>query len=426
MCEDSLSRARRGWSLSSFESIAAPPTGHQDHVKLAAHDSEVVHPPAQQSPRLFDDNFSERESADGLSQQPWERSWRGMESKTEAMVHTDLRMWKNYAYWVQELAPQWELTMKHSQKKKQAFALVASEGMPALARGALWPLCIGDKLHLNRELYAILKTKARSATASCTSRGSEEHMHASQASNSFGRESTAQLIANDLNRTMAQLALFDAAGPYKLQLRDVLEAYCFYRPDIGYVQGMSFQAAMFVIHCNDDFTAFSCLANVISRPFFQCFFRNNDDFKAECLAERLQIFDDIFCSKLPALHRHLGSQGVRLEMYARTWFMTLFAKQLPLSLAARIWDLYFIQGEVVLYKTALAILRMLLPQLLKMEEEDLLMLLLGSLEKAIPCDHQKVLEAIEATRLTPSATSALDKLFAREAVHEFKHSQHSL
>ena len=37
--------------------------------------------------------------------------------------------------------------------------------------------------------------------------------------------------------------------------------------------------------------------------------------------------------------------------------MIVFVKQLPLPLAARVWDLYLVQGEVVLYKTAVALLR---------------------------------------------------------------------
>ena len=151
--------------------------------------------------------------------------------------------------------------------------------------------------------------------------------------------------------------MVDGTGPYEEELRDTLEAYCFYRPDVGYVQGMSYQAAMLLCHCLDDFTSFSCLANVISRPFFQCFFRPKDAFKAECLQARLDIFGAIFVTNLPGLHRHLRACCVDVEIVARSWLMTVFAKQLPLPLAARVWDLYLVQGEVVLYKTAVALLR---------------------------------------------------------------------
>jgi hypothetical protein len=55
------------------------------------------------------------------------------------------------------------------------------------------------------------------------------------------------------------------------------------------------QAAILVMHCLDDYTAFSCLANVVSRPLFQCLFRSNDPFKAACLqAKKKSLFIGIF------------------------------------------------------------------------------------------------------------------------------------
>lgn len=51
-----------------------------------------------------------------------------------------------------------------------------------------------------------------------------------------------------------------------------MEAYVCYRPDIGYVQGMSFLASMFLL-VMDTFDAFKCLANLLNRPLFLGFFR---------------------------------------------------------------------------------------------------------------------------------------------------------
>ena len=49
------------------------------------------------------------------------------------------------------------------------------------------------------------------------------------------------LIATDLDRTFTSLGgLFGAVGsPYSAKLRIVLETFAVYRPDVGYVQGMS-------------------------------------------------------------------------------------------------------------------------------------------------------------------------------------------
>jgi len=62
------------------------------------------------------------------------------------------------------------------------------------------------------------------------------------------------LIPLDLPRTFPALAFFQPGGPWHDHLRQVLEAYACYRPDIGYVQGMSYIAAVLlinVVRCRD-------------------------------------------------------------------------------------------------------------------------------------------------------------------------------
>jgi hypothetical protein len=147
------------------------------------------------------------------------------------------------------------------------------------------------------------------------------------------------------------------------------------------------------------------------------------DFSECVLQERLGILDTMVQANLPALHRHLQQCSVTCEIYARTWFITLFARNLPLPLAARVWDLYLVQGEVLLYKTAVAVLRLLEPKLLAMDDDAVIRLLLGDLSDALPPQQHRLFDAIEATRMTHKVSSALDKLFAREAVHDFKSTQ---
>ena len=55
--------------------------------------------------------------------------------------------------------------------------------------------------------------------------------------------------------------------------------------------------------------------------------------------------------------------GIETEMYMVDWLLTIFSKSLPLDIAMRVWDSYFCRGELFLYETALALLKMLGPQL---------------------------------------------------------------
>ena len=61
-------------------------------------------------------------------------------------------------------------------------------------------------------------------------------------------------------------------GPYHSTLRDLLGAYVCYRPDLGYVQGMSFIAAILLLNL-EEAEAFIVFANLVNRPLLAAFYR---------------------------------------------------------------------------------------------------------------------------------------------------------
>lgn len=61
-------------------------------------------------------------------------------------------------------------------------------------------------------------------------------------------------------------------GPYYDMLHSLLGAYVCYRPDVGYVQGMSFLAAVLILNL-DVADAFICFANLLNQPCQLAFFR---------------------------------------------------------------------------------------------------------------------------------------------------------
>lgn len=54
-------------------------------------------------------------------------------------------------------------------------------------------------------------------------------------------------------------------------LHSLLAAYVCYRPDVGYVQGMSFIAAVLILNM-DAPDAFVCFANLLNRPCHRAFY----------------------------------------------------------------------------------------------------------------------------------------------------------
>ena len=67
------------------------------------------------------------------------------------------------------------------------------------------------------------------------------------------------------------LLLFFQGGPYYDVLHCLLGAYVCYQPDIGYVQGMSFIAAVLLLNM-EELDAFICFANMLDMPCHKAFY----------------------------------------------------------------------------------------------------------------------------------------------------------
>jgi hypothetical protein len=75
---------------------------------------------------------------------------------------------------------------------------------------------------------------------------------------------------------------------------------------------------------------------------------------------------------LPELHMHFESQNYFTSMYASSWFLTLFTSCLPLSLAARVIDVFLSEGMEMIFRLSLAVLMICKEDLLRLDMEGLL------------------------------------------------------
>ena len=180
-------------------------------------------------------------------------------------------------------------------------------------------------------------------------------------------QTTIRQINLDLDRTYTDLGLFGADGPYQSALRDVLFAYCCFRPSVGYVQGMGYLASTLLLYM-DPPAAFVCMGNLLHKHHFPAFLRVDmaqiDHYAA--------AFTHVFASHLPALHRHLSDTGVDCRLYLVEWWMTVFCTVLPLSASSLVWDLLLLEGISAIVRITIGILAVL--------EQDLLG---ASLEKCL-------------------------------------------
>ena len=266
--------------------------------------------------------------------------------------------------WFEQILPQWSEKLIHSKRVQDAWW----RGLPPKVRGEVWKLCVPNDLNVTEDLYGIFLEHAKkklqihdSVFSQKVESDTDVPLHLLQTLK--GREDTLESIKYDIARTFPTLAIFNEGGPYYDLLHNLLGAYTCFRPDIGYVQGMSYIAAVLILNL-DEYDAFMCLANLLNRPILQSFFRVDD--------RRMNIFflgfDKLLATFFPKIAEKLNNIEMTSNFYMLDWVFTLFSKPFDIDVACRLWDVFFRDGELFIYRTALGILRMLQNELISLNE----------------------------------------------------------
>uniref|UniRef100_A0A8C3RPI2 TBC1 domain family member 12 n=1 Tax=Chelydra serpentina TaxID=8475 RepID=A0A8C3RPI2_CHESE len=258
--------------------------------------------------------------------------------------------------WINEILPNWE-GMRTTRRVRELWW----QGLPPSVRGKVWSLAIGNELNITHELYEIFLSRAKERWKSFSETNSENDVEDAGVSVA-DREASLELIKLDISRTFPSFYIFQKGGPYHDLLHSVLGAYTCYRPDVGYVQGMSFIAAVLILNL-EEADAFIAFANLLNKPCQLAFFRVDHSMMLKYFA----AFEVFFEENLPKLFLHFKSYSLTPDIYLIDWIFTLYSKSLPLDLACRVWDVFCRDGEEFLFRTGLGILRLYEDILLQMD-----------------------------------------------------------
>ncbi|KAK2150057.1 hypothetical protein LSH36_426g02008 [Paralvinella palmiformis] len=259
--------------------------------------------------------------------------------------------------WNVEILPNWE-TMRYTKRVRDLWW----NGIPPSVRGKVWKLAFGNDLNLTPELYEICLNRAKDRLKIMKEAGSDTDSISSFSDLPSSKEASVELIKLDVSRTFPQLCIFQKGGPYHELLQGLLGAYACYRPDVGYVQGMSFIAAVLLLNMDVD-DAFICFANLLNRPCQIAFFRLDESL----MNSYFETYEEFFHENLPQLYYHFKKLNLNSNLYIIDWLFTLYAKSLPLDVASRVWDVFCRDGEEFLFRTALGILKLHQDILLSMD-----------------------------------------------------------
>jgi len=210
----------------------------------------------------------------------------------------------------------------------------------------------------------------------------------------------------DVNRTYRNHIMFrERYNTRQQDLFHVLGAYSIYNSEVGYCQGMSQIAALLLMYLNDDEDAFWALSQLmVGRRW------NMHGFFIPGFPKLIRFqehHDKILMKKLRRLQKHLIANGVDTGIYTLKWFFQCFLDRMPYSLTIRVWDLYLLEGETIMFAMAYTILKLHRKALLKMGMDELLEFLQKTMETDFGFDDDYVIETALKESLAELRSSRL-------------------
>ena len=331
-------------------------------------------------------------------------------------------------FWNMKILPNWS-KMKNNQNIKKYFY----EGIPNSTRGKIWGLCIGNKFSITKEYYDIEANKSiqllvklnknnkkrnenknnieNKKEININNYGSEsssmslstKKLYSKYIKQTLDKEKSISLIDLDIGRTFSSLGVFKNESQLGNNLKEILRIFVVARPDIGYVQGLSYIAGTLLLQM-DKFTSFVCFMNIILSPNILPFYRLDEN----NIKLRLELFNEIFKLNLPELYNHLQENEIFPEHYLLEWFMTLFTRNLKIELALRIWDIYMYEGILSIYKSAIVIFSLNEKKLLNMDFAEI-MNFLKNLDKN-NYDEDKFVEELNNVKFSEKIINKIHQL----------------
>ncbi|CAA9990556.1 GTPase-activating protein, putative [Plasmodium knowlesi strain H] len=137
-------------------------------------------------------------------------------------------------------------------------------------------------------------------------------------------------------------------GETKAKLNTLLQMYVVFKPELGYVQGMSYIALVFLLYCNLE-KAFVHFANFMERKeIYNLYSFNNNEIKIYTY-----IIKEILNKQNVEIYKEICKQ-YNIDNIFIQWIYTIFLTCLPFHIFIRLFDIYLF-NEKIIYETILCI-----------------------------------------------------------------------
>ncbi|KAF1914916.1 hypothetical protein BDU57DRAFT_579517 [Ampelomyces quisqualis] len=269
-------------------------------------------------------------------------------------------------YWSSLLLPNWATEMTRPELMA-THRKMWWNGIPPRLRGQVWSRAIGNDLEVSSMTYTIALEKA------LTRRNS----------------SATQNIVKGTQAVWPDLKMFAPNQPLHQDLLNICFAYSTYRPDISSAFstiGIQHIAALLLLNLPAP-ESFTALSNLLNRALPLSFLIQDVNAMHAAYSTTL----DALTKKFPSLAARLENLRVEPSTYLADMFGSLFCARLGVEHAARIMDVYVVEGDKIPPRVAVAVLGLLEGACVEGSSEDVCAVLRG---KQVEVDVEGFMERV--------------------------------
>eukprot|EP00931_Biecheleriopsis_adriatica_P086987 TRINITY_DN61515_c0_g1_i1.p1 TRINITY_DN61515_c0_g1~~TRINITY_DN61515_c0_g1_i1.p1 ORF type:complete len:411 (-),score=97.41 TRINITY_DN61515_c0_g1_i1:56-1288(-) len=179
---------------------------------------------------------------------------------------------------------------------------------------------------------------------------------------------TSETIERDLMRTFPNHVKFRTAAG-RGELRNVLHAFARRRPIVQYCQGLNFIAGLLLVVFEDEARAFWALVCAFDALGVEGYYTEG----MQLLRADVEVLSAFMMKKCSKVARELRRLDIDLLAICTEWYMTWFAKSLPVGTVLRVWDTLFFEGFKVLFRISMGIFKRVEQEVMKCGSFDAVM-----------------------------------------------------
>ena len=254
------------------------------------------------------------------------------------------------------------------------FLYLFNFGLPSKIRGNIWSILIGNPCGINISLYKSYKKLIKSIDFEKLIKEYEKNKNIditlSEIKEDINNDKylISQILLDILNIKDKYLIKY-TVSPYKIisVVYSIARVFFLMRPDIKYNKSLIAFSFIFILVYKDEYKSFCNMFNLICSTNTLQYYLKNEDY----IDSRIKFFDNLLSSRIPKISLHFKNLDISSELFLVYWFENIFSFTFDYHLLRRIFDLYLLHGECILFQVALTIIKIQEDELLNFTISDI-------------------------------------------------------